>query len=171
LVLRNAESLTCPHWLVSGYPSIQELAAAISTAQDPVVEGSGMDSAGEVWVLRCRPTVLRQGMQMAPGPQAMLTSDWRVMLLHTTGLPARIQPTDPESGMRGVVVSSLQRATPPTAKDWRLLAGPVKVRRTRALECDAAVPGSVESATASVRAEFAAYMRSQFPVQRTPSER
>jgi hypothetical protein len=73
--------------------------------------------------------------------------------------------------MQGVMVSSLRAANPPSEKDWRQLAGPVRVRRTRVMECDAASPGSIRAVTDAVRSELAHYMRSQFPTRRKAPSR
>jgi hypothetical protein len=98
-----------------------------------------------------------------------MKSEWRVMVQKSNDLPAKVMPATPGGGMDGISLSSVRPSAPPTGKDWRLLAGDVKVRRTKTLECDAASPASVRKVTQAIRAEFTAYLRTQYPTANAPA--
>jgi hypothetical protein len=169
--VRNSARLRYPHWLVSGYPSVPEVAAAVRAAEGHVVEGSGSDPNGEVWVLRCRPTVLSPTEAPPAEAPGLLSAEWRVMLLQDSDLPTRIMPASMEnSAMSGISLSSIRSASPPAGADWRRLVGVPAVKRRHSFTCNAAEPESVRRVTQAIRGEFAAYQRHRYPqaTSRTP---
>jgi hypothetical protein len=164
VVVRNADRLPSPHWLVTGYPTVPELVKSLSTASDLVVEGSGPQDGEEVWVLKCRPNLVGEGSLSARMQPLLLTQEWMVMVPHSTRLPRRIFPVG-SSGpqMSGIVLSSARPAEQPSGAEWRKLAGPIKVTRRRSYTCDAAKPAEVERVIKEIRDEFRAYQKTLFP--------
>jgi hypothetical protein len=164
VTVHNSARLVWPHWLVSGYPSIPEITSAIAQSRDLVVEGQGTDADRVVWSLRCQPTLGKSAFS----DNMLLQTGWRVMLLKSTGLPARIQPSSPDAGMRGISISEIRPIDPPTGAEWRSLAGPVTATRNLTLDCDAAAPDTVKAAVIRVRAVLDEYRQSQYPRTAAP---
>jgi hypothetical protein len=172
VTVRNVARLTCPHWLISGYPTVQEIATALATANDCVVEGSGPDAGEDVWVLRCKPNLFGKGGLSTRAQPPFLTDEWRLMIPHSTRLPNRIFPSGSNStSMSGISLASVRASSPPVQADWRSLAGPVRVAKQKHYTCDVANPASVEAVVKELRMQFQAYQRTQYPMNPNPDLR
>jgi hypothetical protein len=171
VTVRNLERLSCPHWLISGYPSVPELVEAIGGASDLVVEGVGEQFGEQVWVLNAKPNLLAADTLSKRGQPPLLGAEWRIFVSQTTRLPSNIVPAVEMRSSAGISLTSIGALSSPAPSDWRELAGRVKVSRRKSWECDAARPAGIERILKQLRAEFLAYNQSQYPMNPNPDLR
>jgi hypothetical protein len=168
-------SVTCAHlaqlphgrWLISGYPTMEDLVAAVREARNPRVVREESTESGPVWVIECEPLFSNPNGPGRPWPpgQQLLGERWKVMLSKEMHLPVRILPSDEtRAGTEGINVLNLKLGATRPPEKWReLAADPAPKAKRLDLTCDAATPGTVGGLITRVRASDEAYRRTLYP--------
>jgi hypothetical protein len=162
-----------PHgrWLLSGFPTLEDLEEALRGARDGQVVGFQDGPRGGAWIVECRPQPPVLGSAVAAWEPAAdfyaqrFRRPWRVWFANDTGLPTHVVIAGPPDGPSlRIGIEKLRPGPPPALADWKTAAGGHgQVRQRLQLRGDAASPASLDAARRRIQREANAWRRSLFP--------